>query len=91
MWTASVSGSIVTARSRTPSALYHGLTERLDGYPVLNEADYSSREYEAALENIEDAATCMHLLREVDHSVGPFDMIVSADPSAHRAVRSRGA
>ena len=35
---------------------YHGLMERLDGYPVLDEADYSSREYEAALENIEDAA-----------------------------------
>ena len=35
---------------------YHGLMEQLDGYPVLDEADYSSREYEAALENIEDAA-----------------------------------
>jgi hypothetical protein len=33
---------------------YHGLMEQLDGYPVLDEADYSSREYEAALENIED-------------------------------------
>jgi hypothetical protein len=36
--------------------VYHGLMERLDGHPVLDEADYSSREYEAALENIEDAA-----------------------------------
>jgi hypothetical protein len=35
---------------------YHGLMERLDAYPVLDEADYSDREYEAALENIEDAA-----------------------------------
>jgi hypothetical protein len=35
---------------------YHGLIEQLDGYPVLDEADYSSREYEAALDNIEDAA-----------------------------------
>ena len=35
---------------------YHGLMEQLDGYPVLDEADYSRREYEAALENIEDAA-----------------------------------
>jgi hypothetical protein len=35
---------------------YHGLMERLDCYPILDEADYSSREYEAALENIEDAA-----------------------------------
>ena len=36
--------------------VYHGLMERLVAYPVLDEADYSSREYEAALENIEDAA-----------------------------------
>jgi hypothetical protein len=35
---------------------YHGLMEQLDGYPVLDEADYGSREYEAVLENIEDAA-----------------------------------
>jgi hypothetical protein len=35
---------------------YHGLMEQLDCYPVLDEADYSSREYDAALENIEDAA-----------------------------------
>ena len=34
--------------------VYHGLTERLDGHPVLDEADYGRREYEAALENIED-------------------------------------
>jgi hypothetical protein len=36
--------------------IYHGLMEQLDSYPVLDEADYSSREYDAALENIEDAA-----------------------------------
>jgi hypothetical protein len=36
--------------------VYHGLMEQLDSYPVLDEADYGSREYEAALENIEDAA-----------------------------------
>jgi hypothetical protein len=35
---------------------YHELMERLDGYPVLDEADYVNREYEAAIENIEDAA-----------------------------------
>jgi hypothetical protein len=33
--------------------------ERLDGYPVLDEADYSNREYEAAIENIEDATWCL--------------------------------
>jgi hypothetical protein len=35
---------------------YHDLMEQMDGYPVLNEEDYSRREYEATLENIEDAA-----------------------------------
>jgi hypothetical protein len=35
---------------------YHGLMERLEAYPVLDESDYSRREYDAALENIEDAA-----------------------------------
>ena len=35
---------------------YHGLMERLDAYPVLDESDYGRREYEAALENIADAA-----------------------------------
>jgi hypothetical protein len=35
---------------------YYELMERLDGYPVLDEVDYSNREYEAAIENIEDAA-----------------------------------
>ena len=34
----------------------HGLMERLEAYPVLDESDYSRREYDAALENIEDAA-----------------------------------
>jgi hypothetical protein len=35
---------------------YHDLMEQLDGYPVLDEEDYSRREYEATLENIADAA-----------------------------------
>ena len=35
---------------------YHDLMERLDGYPILDEEDYSRREYEATLENIADAA-----------------------------------
>ncbi len=30
--------------------------EQLDGYPILDEEDYSNREYEATLENINDAA-----------------------------------
>lgn len=35
---------------------YHELAERLDDYPILDEADYSNREYEATLDNIKDAA-----------------------------------
>ena len=35
---------------------YHDLMEQIDGYPILDEEDYSNREYEATLENIEDAA-----------------------------------
>jgi hypothetical protein len=36
--------------------VYHGLMERLEAYPVLDESDYGRREYDAALENIEDVA-----------------------------------
>lgn len=35
---------------------YHELTISLADYPVLDESDYSNREYEATLENIADAA-----------------------------------
>ena len=36
--------------------VYHGLMERLEAYPVLDDSDYGRREYQAALENIEDVA-----------------------------------
>jgi hypothetical protein len=35
---------------------YHELAERMDDYPILDETDYSNREYEATVSNIEDAA-----------------------------------
>jgi hypothetical protein len=35
---------------------YHELSEQLANYAILDEADYSEREYEATLENINDAA-----------------------------------
>jgi hypothetical protein len=35
---------------------YHELAERIDDYPLLYESDYSDREYQATLENINDAA-----------------------------------
>jgi hypothetical protein len=36
--------------------IYHELMEQLDGYATFDEEDYSNREYEATLENINDAA-----------------------------------
>ena len=40
----------------TPAfAKWHELQERLDDYPILDEMDYSNREYEAAIENIGNA------------------------------------
>jgi hypothetical protein len=35
---------------------YHKLTERIANYPLLDEEDYSRREFEATLENLADAA-----------------------------------
>ena len=35
---------------------YHELAQRLADYPLLDEEDYSRREYEATLENLPDAA-----------------------------------
>ncbi len=35
---------------------YHELAQRLVNYPILDEEDYSNREYEATIENLADAA-----------------------------------
>jgi hypothetical protein len=35
---------------------YHELAERMDNYPILDENDYSDREYEATIANFPDAA-----------------------------------
>ena len=39
--------------------LYHDMEASLDDYPVLDEEDYSRREYEATLENLGSAALCL--------------------------------
>lgn len=36
--------------------VYHELAERMENYPILDESDYSRREYDATLENISAAA-----------------------------------
>lgn len=45
-------GRKVTAAFRK----YHELAVQMDDYPILDEADYCDREYEATVENIVDAA-----------------------------------
>lgn len=35
---------------------YHELAERMADYPILDESDYSNREYEATIANIQEAA-----------------------------------
>lgn len=45
-------------------AAYHELAERLADYPVLDEQDYSAREYEDTISNLTDAA--WKLKREYD-------------------------
>lgn len=35
---------------------YHELAERMDNYPILDESDYSQREYDATFENLDHAA-----------------------------------
>lgn len=46
------SGGEITEAFRT----YYGLLEQMEAYPVLDESDYSDREYEATLENLDLAA-----------------------------------
>ena len=50
------SGSIGTVQITDAFKTYHDLMEQMDGYPILDEEDYSNREYEATLENISDSA-----------------------------------
>ena len=36
--------------------VYHELAERMDEYPILDESDYSEREFNATYENVGEAA-----------------------------------
>ncbi len=62
---------------------YHELSETMDDYPILNECDYSDREYEATLENIADAA--WKLKRQFDlperWESAVYDWLSDHDPS----------
>jgi len=46
---------------------YYALTDRLADYPILDEEDYSRREYDATLENITDAAWRMKHEYDLPH------------------------
>ena len=54
---------------------YHELAERMNDYPILEESDYSDREFEATLQNIEDAA--WRLKREFALPEGWVDRVYS--------------
>lgn len=71
---------------------YHELTQAMDDYPVLDESDYSDREYEATLENITDAA--WRLKRQFNLPEGweseVYSWLADNDPSEIENVDDQG-
>jgi len=71
---------------------YHELAVRLADYPVLDEEDYSRREYEATIENLADAA--WRLKNEYELPEGwegaVYDWFSSNDCSAIESSDDRG-
>lgn len=67
---------------------YHELAQRLADYPILNETDYSNREYEATVANLAEAA--FRLKHEYDLPEGwqgeVYDWLSDYEP---RAVENR--
>ena len=59
---------------------YHDLMEQMDGYPILDEEDYSNREYEATLENISAAAWRVKHEYELPGWVGERGLLVVLGP-----------
>jgi hypothetical protein len=72
---------------------YHGLMERLHQYPILDESDYGRREYEAALENIEDAAWRIKSRYELDDGweVEAYEWLSTHRPGTVENKDDRGA
>jgi hypothetical protein len=67
---------------------YHDLAEQMDGYPILDEEDYSRREYEATMENIADAA--WRVKHEFDLPEGwEYEAFSWFDERRQRAVENR--
>jgi hypothetical protein len=71
---------------------YHQLAQRLADYPILDEADYSTREYEATIENIVDASWKLkhefELPKGWERSV--YDWFSNTDYSAIESSDDRG-
>lgn len=71
---------------------YHELAQRLANYPLLDESDYSAREYEATIANLADAA--WRLKREYDLPKGwesaVYRWLADHDDSAVESSDDRG-
>ena len=68
--------------------IYHELVERLADYPILDEEDYSEREYDATLDNIADAAC--RLTHEYDlHDGWEGDVYSWLSDHRQRAIENR--
>ena len=67
--------------------------ERLDAYPILDESDYGRREYEAALENIADAAWRIKSIFDLDDGweAEVYDWLSAHRPGAVENRDDRGA
>jgi hypothetical protein len=63
---------------------YHALAQRMADYPLLDESDYSSREYEATIENLADAAWKLKNEYQLpQHWEGDvYDWLADNDPGA---------
>lgn len=76
----------VLRRGRITEAFrkYHEVAERMADYPLLNESDYSAREYDATISNLGDAA--WKLKHEYELSEGwqgeVYDWLSEHDPAA---------
>lgn len=72
--------------------VYHALTERMADYPVLDEEDYSRRQYDATIVNLVDAA--WRLRNEYELPEGweymVFDWLSENDDSAIEDTDDRG-
>jgi len=68
---------------------WHGIQERLDNYPVMNEDDWSRREFEATLENVEQVGKRFLKDGAPDTWVSDVERMLSESEEYHNEVESR--